>query len=43
MGEAMFCHDFVDNKVRLQLLASAHNLGNSLRRLALPQGSHTGR
>jgi hypothetical protein len=31
------CHNFVDNQVRLQLFALAHNLGNSLRRRALPQ------
>jgi hypothetical protein len=31
------CHDFVDNQVRLQLFALAYNLGNFLRRLALPQ------
>ena len=31
------CNDFVDNKVRLQLFALAYNLGNFLRRLALPQ------
>lgn len=31
------CHDFVDNQVRLQLFALAHNLGNFLRRLALPK------
>jgi hypothetical protein len=31
------CHDFVDNQVRLQLFAIAYNLGNSLRRLALPK------
>jgi hypothetical protein len=30
------CHDFDDNQVRLQLFASAYNLGNFLRRLALP-------
>ena len=30
------CHDFVDNQVRLQLFALAYNLGNLLRRLALP-------
>ncbi len=30
------CHDFMDNQVRLQLLALAYNLGNFLRRLALP-------
>ena len=30
------CHDFVDNQVRLQLFALAYNLGNFLRRLALP-------
>jgi len=32
------CHDFVDNQVRLQLFALAYNLGNFLRRLALPNG-----
>ncbi len=32
------CHDFVDNQVRLQLFALAYNLGNFLRRLALPVG-----
>ena len=32
------CHDFVDNQVRLQLFALAYNLGNFLRRLALPGG-----
>jgi len=32
------CHDFVDNQVRLQLFALAYNLGNFLRRLALPHG-----
>jgi hypothetical protein len=32
------CHDFVDNQVRLQLCALAYNLGNFLRRLALPVG-----
>ncbi len=32
-----FCHDFVDNQVRLQLFALAYNLGNFLRRLALPK------
>jgi hypothetical protein len=31
------CHDFVDNQVRLQLFALAYNLGNFLRRLALPE------
>ena len=31
------CHDFVDNQVRPQLFALAYNLGNFLRRLALPQ------
>lgn len=30
------CHDFVDGQVRLQLFALAYNLGNFLRRLALP-------
>ena len=29
------CHDFLDNQVRLQLFALAHNLGNFLRRLVL--------
>ncbi len=32
------CHDFVDNQVRLQLFALAYNLGNFLRRVALPRG-----
>ncbi|MHC4750227.1 MAG: IS1380 family transposase [Planctomycetota bacterium] len=31
------CHDFVDNQVRLQLFALAYNLGNFLRRPALPK------
>ena len=31
------CHRFQDNQVRLQLFALAYNLGNFLRRLALPQ------
>jgi hypothetical protein len=31
------CHDFVDNQVRLQLFALAYNLGNFLRRVALPR------
>ena len=31
------CHDFLDNQVRLQLFALAYNLGNFLRRLALPR------
>ena len=31
------CHDFKDNQVRLQLFALAYNLGNFLRRLALPR------
>ncbi len=31
------CHDFADNQVRLQLFSLAYNLGNFLRRLALPQ------
>jgi len=30
------CHDFVGNKVWLQLFTLAYNLGNFLRRLALP-------
>jgi len=32
------CHDFAHNQVRLQRFALAHNLGNFLRRLALPAG-----
>ena len=35
------CHDFVDNQVRLQLFALACNLGNFLRRLALPKSVKT--
>jgi len=31
------CHDFMDNQVRLQLFALAYNIGNFLRRLALPK------
>jgi hypothetical protein len=31
------CHAFKDNQARLQLFALAYNLGNFLRRLALPQ------
>jgi hypothetical protein len=31
------CHAFRDNAVRLQLFALAYNLGNFLRRLALPR------
>ena len=31
------CHDFVDNQVRLQLFALVYNLGNFLRRSALPK------
>ena len=31
------CHAFRDNEVRLQLFALAYNLGNFLRRLALPR------
>jgi len=31
------CHGFADNQVRLQLFALAYNLGNFLRRLALPK------
>ena len=31
------CHGFQDNQVRLQLFALAYNLGNFLRRLALPR------
>jgi hypothetical protein len=30
------CHDFDDNQVRLQLFVLAYNLGNFLRRIALP-------
>ena len=32
----MSCHDFDDNQVRLQLFVLAYNLGNFLRRIALP-------
>lgn len=32
------CHDFVDNQARLQLFTLAYNLGNFMRRLALPPG-----
>ena len=32
------CYRFLSNQVRLQLFALAYNLGNFLRRLALPQG-----
>jgi len=35
--EKLSCHDFVDNQVRLKLFALAYNLGNFLRRLALPR------
>ena len=31
------CHDFDDNQVRLQLLCMSYNIGNFLRRLALPK------
>ena len=31
------CRNFKDNQVRLQLFALAYNLGNFLRRLALPR------
>jgi len=31
------CHDFVDNQVHFQLFALAYNIGNFLRRLALPK------
>lgn len=31
------CHDFEDNQVRLQLFCMAYNIGNFLRRLALPK------
>ena len=31
------CHDFDDNQVRLQLFAMAYNIGNFLRRFALPK------
>ena len=33
----MSCHDFDDNQVLLQLFALAYNIGNFLRRLALPK------
>ncbi len=32
------CHDVDDNQVRLQLFVLAYNLGNFLRRIALPAG-----
>ncbi len=35
------CYDFLDNQVRLQLFALAYNLGNFLRRLALPRSVRT--
>ena len=31
------CHDFDDNQVRLQLFCMAYNIGNFLRRFALPK------
>ena len=31
------CHKFVANQVRLELFVLAYNLGNSMRRLALPE------
>ena len=31
------CHKFVANQVRLELFVLAYNLGNSIRRLALPE------
>lgn len=31
------CHDFVDNRVRLQLFVLAYNLGDFLRQLVLPR------
>ena len=33
------CRDFADTQVRLQLFALAYNLGNFLRRLALPRAA----
>jgi hypothetical protein len=33
----LYCHNFRNNEVRLQLHALAYNLGNFLRTLALPQ------
>ena len=33
----MSCHKFVANQVRLELFVLAYNLGNSMRRLALPE------
>lgn len=32
------CHKFIDNQVRLALFVLAYNLGNFMRRLALPEG-----
>lgn len=37
----LFCHDFVDNQVRLQLFALAYNLGNFFRRVVLPKSIRT--
>ena len=33
------CHDFVGNQAQLQLFTLAYNLGNFLRRLALPKSA----
>ncbi len=35
----MSCRNFRDNQARLQLFALAYNLGNFLRRLALPRSA----
>jgi hypothetical protein len=37
-AERLSCHDSADNQVSLQLFALAYNLGDFLRRLALPNG-----
>lgn len=36
------CRKFKDNKTRLQIFALAYNLGNFLRRLALPKAVRNG-
>ena len=39
MTGTLCCGGFADNQVRLQLFALAYNLGNFLRRLALPRSA----
>jgi hypothetical protein len=36
-SDELSCHDFVDNRVRLQLFVLAYNLGNFLRQAVLPR------